>query len=95
MGRIVLLQALDEYVWNLLRSVSTDLDAVRAAKQRTTAAQLGISALDPMDELDSIPHRIRFINRLAKQVYFVNAFESFSRISSMIRVVSINNLSRI
>lgn len=74
------MQALDEYVWNLLRSVSTDLDAVRAAKQRTTAAQLGISALDPMDELDSIPHRIRFINRLAKQVYPQLVSESSSSI---------------
>ena len=62
------LQALDEYVFGMLRNVETDLGAVRAAQQRTTAAQLGISALDPMDELDSLPERIRFINRLAAEV---------------------------
>ena len=64
------LQALDVYVWRLLSSVETDLSTVRAAKQHTTAAQLGISALDPMDELTSISTRIRFINRLAAEVYF-------------------------
>ena len=62
------MQALDEYVWSLLKYVRTDLAAVRAAQRRTTAAQLGIEPRDPMDELLSVPERIRFINRLAAQV---------------------------
>ena len=62
------IQALDVYMWSLLKSVSTDLSTVRAAKQRTTAAQLGMSARDPMNELASIPARICFINRLAAEV---------------------------
>ena len=59
---------MDDYVWGLLKYVYTDLLEVRAAQQRTTAAQLGISVLDPMDELASIPERIRFINSLAAEV---------------------------
>ena len=62
------MQALGEYTAELLQHVEHDIAAVQAAQHRTTAAELGIAPLDAMADLDSIPARIQFINRLASEV---------------------------
>ena len=44
------------------------LDVVSAAQSRTTAAELGLSTADPLDELESLPQRIQFLNDLVAGV---------------------------
>ena len=63
-----LAQDLGEYTSGLLQHVEHDLTAARAAQRHTTAADLSITPLDAMEDVESIPARISFINSLSSQV---------------------------
>ena len=62
-------QDLGEYTAGLLQHVEHDLTAARAAQRHMTAAELGITPLDGMADLESIPARVKFIDRLASEVF--------------------------
>ena len=67
-------QDLGAYTTRLLQHVEQDLTAARAAQRHTTAAELGITPLDAMADVESIPARISLVNRLASKVRLTRAF---------------------
>jgi len=74
-------QDLGEYTAGLLQHVEHDLTAARAAQRHTTAADLGITPLDAMADMESIPARISFINSLSSAVRPVAAVKCDSRLT--------------
>ena len=56
------------YAGSLAANMTLDVAEAAARQRRTTAAELGLAAVDPLDEVASIPTRVAFLNGLAEEV---------------------------
>lgn len=61
-------QELREYEKKLLTSWTTDAGAAAQSQARPDAAELSLRAVDPMQDVSSIPARVGFLNELADEV---------------------------
>ena len=58
---------LQAYARTLAAELTPSAEGAAARQRRPTAAQLGISADDPLNDVSSIPTRIEFLNELAEE----------------------------
>ena len=56
------------YADAMAANMTEDVAAAAARQRRTTAAELGLAAVDALDDVASIPARITFLNSLAEEV---------------------------
>lgn len=59
---------LQAYTQRMLEGMTASAAEAARRQQRVTAAELGLRAADPLDELASLPARIAYLNQLAEEV---------------------------
>lgn len=59
---------LKAYIVEQIQMMTTNLTEVRAAQHHTTAKEMGMEPWDDMEEIESIPFRVKMVNELNQEV---------------------------
>lgn len=59
---------LKAYLLEQIKRMTTNMTEVRTAQHHTTAQEMGMEPWDAMEEIESIPFRIRMVNDLTQEV---------------------------